>query len=807
MVLVLVLLAVAARRRPRALDHDRPRRRRRRRPGTTTPGGAGRRDGRPGDRPATITAVSAFDPDGDGEENDDQACGRARRPATRPRTGRRVCYLQTPMGKDGVGLVVTLSDAGHGRRCRSTSATRRSRSRCSAPTPSRSRADFAGWGPALQNKTVSDVAATGRASRRRAGAPPADRAARDRPRPGLLRGQPEPRLDRRDQLRADGRRPRDDRELVAAAQAGDRRALDTLLRRHYDRVHAVCRRIAGSSRDADDAAQEAMISIVRGLPRFDGRAAVLDVGRTASPPTPPSTSCAGASAARPCTSSTTRASPPRPSTRSPSARRRRRRPAGDRRRPRRAARGLPRRRRAARRRRPRLRRDRRGARRPGRHRQVAHRPRPLQLAAALGNRDPPTDVQPRGVHRLPATDPRDPTMTDDQLLLASAYVDDDVDAAERARAEADPEVMAEVARLRRRARRAPRRRAARPGPPRAGASPPRSPRSPTTRRRRSRPAGRPLRTAAARWWGGARRPPPRSSSSSPAPSCCGRRGGGRRRQRSVRDRAARPRPRTRRSRAAATTATRRARRRRRRPATSEAGDTGRPPRRRSAATEATAAAGSAPQPTPRDARRSSRTPDELAAFAAEATRRPPTPRRRRRRPVRRRRARYVGVGPLRRSSRSRSSSTATSSRARRRRRRARVVVELVGAEARRAARHLHSAPMAGNPLTDPNWAADLADTVERVVGTVRDRATKPAVHVTRGIVFGLLAAFLGVVRAHAAADRRHAGAAGAARPRPVARTQAVYLSYLIVGGILCLGGSVVLPQASRHRPLNANGPP
>src|SRR5829696_9779462 len=63
----------------------------------------------------------------------------------------------------------------------------------------------------------------------------------------------------------------DDRQLVAAAQAGDRRALDELLRRHYDRVHAVCRRIAGSARDADDAAQEAMIGIVRGLPRFDGR--------------------------------------------------------------------------------------------------------------------------------------------------------------------------------------------------------------------------------------------------------------------------------------------------------------------------------------------------------------------------------------------------------------------------------------------------------------------------------------------------------------------------------------------------------
>jgi len=39
-------------------------------------------------------------------------------------------------------------------------------------------------------------------------------------------------------------------------------------------------------------------------------------------------------------------------------------------------------------------------------------------------------------------------MNDDQLLLASAYLDDDVDDAARARAEGDPDVMAEVARLR-----------------------------------------------------------------------------------------------------------------------------------------------------------------------------------------------------------------------------------------------------------------------------------------------------------------------------------------------------------------------
>ena len=64
--------------------------------------------------------------------------------------------------------------------------------------------------------------------------------------------------------------PADD-ELVAAARRGDAAAMDALLRRHYDRVHAVCRRIAGSTRDADDAAQEAMIRVVRNLDRFDGR--------------------------------------------------------------------------------------------------------------------------------------------------------------------------------------------------------------------------------------------------------------------------------------------------------------------------------------------------------------------------------------------------------------------------------------------------------------------------------------------------------------------------------------------------------
>lgn len=64
----------------------------------------------------------------------------------------------------------------------------------------------------------------------------------------------------------------DEKRLVDAARDGDRRAIERLLRIHQPQIHAVCRRITGNDADALDATQEALIAIVRGLPRFDGRA-------------------------------------------------------------------------------------------------------------------------------------------------------------------------------------------------------------------------------------------------------------------------------------------------------------------------------------------------------------------------------------------------------------------------------------------------------------------------------------------------------------------------------------------------------
>ena len=45
------------------------------------------------------------------------------------------------------------------------------------------------------------------------------------------------------------------------------------MQKHQTRIYAICRRLAGNDADALDATQEALIAIVRGLDRFDGRAA------------------------------------------------------------------------------------------------------------------------------------------------------------------------------------------------------------------------------------------------------------------------------------------------------------------------------------------------------------------------------------------------------------------------------------------------------------------------------------------------------------------------------------------------------
>ncbi len=64
----------------------------------------------------------------------------------------------------------------------------------------------------------------------------------------------------------------EDDDLIRAAQGGDMASLEILLDRHHDRIRTVCAKVVGRGADADDAAQMALIAIVKNLDSFDGRA-------------------------------------------------------------------------------------------------------------------------------------------------------------------------------------------------------------------------------------------------------------------------------------------------------------------------------------------------------------------------------------------------------------------------------------------------------------------------------------------------------------------------------------------------------
>ncbi len=65
----------------------------------------------------------------------------------------------------------------------------------------------------------------------------------------------------------------EDAELVSAFLAGDRRAFDSLMRAHEDRVFAICLRILNNRDTALDAVQETFITVYRKAQQFSGASA------------------------------------------------------------------------------------------------------------------------------------------------------------------------------------------------------------------------------------------------------------------------------------------------------------------------------------------------------------------------------------------------------------------------------------------------------------------------------------------------------------------------------------------------------
>jgi hypothetical protein len=99
--------------------------------------------------------------------------------------------------------------------------------------------------------------------------------------------------------------------------------------------------------------------------------------------------------------------------------------------------------------------------------------------------------------------------------------------------------------------------------------------------------------------------------------------------------------------------------------------------------------------------------------------------------------------------------------------------------------------MPGNPLTDPNWAPDLAEQITTLVGNVRDKTTNNAIKVVRGVVFGLLGLFLGFVTIVLLLITVTRGMQSLLDIW-FEWDKAVYLSYFIVGGILTLAGMLLM---------------
>ncbi|TRZ72994.1 MAG: hypothetical protein D4R95_04245 [Actinobacteria bacterium] len=103
--------------------------------------------------------------------------------------------------------------------------------------------------------------------------------------------------------------------------------------------------------------------------------------------------------------------------------------------------------------------------------------------------------------------------------------------------------------------------------------------------------------------------------------------------------------------------------------------------------------------------------------------------------------------------------------------------------------------MPSNPFTDPQWASRTVDAIDRIVGLVRDRTTRPAVAIVRALIFGSMAVVgavflviilvIGCIRGlHSFFDIWWS------------RDTAVWASYLFIGVFFCTIGMLLMRR--RH---------
>lgn len=103
--------------------------------------------------------------------------------------------------------------------------------------------------------------------------------------------------------------------------------------------------------------------------------------------------------------------------------------------------------------------------------------------------------------------------------------------------------------------------------------------------------------------------------------------------------------------------------------------------------------------------------------------------------------------------------------------------------------------MPGSPLSDPTWPGQAADQVVGLVEKVRDRTTGPIITIARALVFGIIAVIGGLTALILFVISGTKGLQ-AIIEWPLDHEKAVWVSYLIMGGILLLAGAVSMSK--RH---------
>lgn len=112
--------------------------------------------------------------------------------------------------------------------------------------------------------------------------------------------------------------------------------------------------------------------------------------------------------------------------------------------------------------------------------------------------------------------------------------------------------------------------------------------------------------------------------------------------------------------------------------------------------------------------------------------------------------------------------------------------------------------MAGNPLTDPNWAAEVTKTIVSTIDKIRDRTTTPVVMLARAVVFGLLGGILSGAALVLIVIALTRGLINLLE-WPLDHDTAVWVSYAFLGSLFVLIGSICMTRRQASDESNDKG--